>query len=105
MVKAEWVSYIQLNMTREAKIQSCCNCELQFHYPKNLDLDNPLEFKLCLKNSSNDDTNYSNNSNNSNNSYGENIKTDLPIVLDDFSGLADCSKNFTSFLTVARKFR
>ena len=78
MVKAEWVSYIQLNMTREAKIQSCCNCELQFHYPKTLDLDN---------------------------SYGENIKTDLPIVLDDFSGLADCSKNFTSFLTVARKFR
>ena len=56
IVRPEWVSYIQLNKTREVEIQSWFNQELQCHYPKNLeDLDHLLEkFKLRSKNSSND---------------------------------------------------
>ena len=31
--KTEWVSYIDLTKEREAEIQSCFNCEAEFHYP------------------------------------------------------------------------
>ena len=34
LVKAEWISYIKLDKRREAEIQSCFDCELEFHYPK-----------------------------------------------------------------------
>ena len=36
--------------------------------------------------------------------FGEKAKRDRLIVMDDVSGLADKSKKFASFLTVARKF-
>ena len=32
---AEWVSYIKLDKKREAEIQSCFYCELNFYYPRN----------------------------------------------------------------------
>ena len=33
--KAEWVSFIKLDKQREAEIQSCFECELDFYYPRN----------------------------------------------------------------------
>ena len=32
--KAEWVSYIILTREREAEIESCFQCEVEFHYPQ-----------------------------------------------------------------------
>ena len=48
LVKTEWVSYIKLDKAREAEIQSCFNCQVEFHYPKNREaFDNLLEdFKI-----------------------------------------------------------
>ena len=37
LVKAEWVSYIKLDIGREAEIQFCFSCDLELHYPKNKD--------------------------------------------------------------------
>ena len=34
LVKAEWVSYIQLDKTSETKIQFRFNCDIEFHYPR-----------------------------------------------------------------------
>ena len=50
--------------------------------------------------------NYDDNSNNKNvnSSFGENRKMDRLIIMDDVSGIADVSKNFSNFLTVSRKF-
>ena len=36
--------------------------------------------------------------------WGENIKRDSIIVLDDVNGLADLSPSFVTFLTVCRKY-
>ena len=59
------------------------------------------EFKLRSKNSSrNIDTSSLNGSN-----YGGNIQRDRLIVMDNFSGLAETSQKFASFVTVARKFK
>ena len=96
------MSYIQLNKTREAEIQSCFSCDIEFHYPKDKDhFDNILgEIKLRSKNSSSNIDTSSLNS-----SYEDNVKRDLLIVLDDVSGLADTSKKISSFLNIARKFK
>ena len=86
-MKAEWVLYIQLDNIKEAEIQSCFNCDIEFHYLRDKEwFDNLLEdFKLCSKNSSNNVYTSSLNSSN----YGENIKRDRVIVMDDVTGLAD----------------
>ena len=94
LVKVEWVSYIPLDKTREAEIQSCFSCDIEFHYPRDKDrLDNLLEeFKLRSKNSSsNIDTSFLNSS------YGEHIKRDSLIVMDDVSCLAETYKNVQVF--------
>ena len=46
-----------------------------------------------------------NSANSINSVYGENIKRNRLIVMDNVSGLADTSQKFGSFLTVARKFK
>ena len=33
IVKAEWVSSIELTLTREVEIQSIFSCDAEFHYP------------------------------------------------------------------------
>ena len=40
---------------------------------------------------------------NVNSSFGENRKMDPLIIMDDVSGIADVSKNFSNYLTVSRK--
>ena len=102
LVKTEWISYIKLDKSREAEIQSCFNCDIEFHYPNNKDkFENLLQdFKLHSRSNKISDDTISDS-----NSYEENIKRDCLIVIDDVSGLADTSQKFASFLTIARKFR
>ena len=96
-VKTEWVSSIQLSMTREVEVHSSLICDVSLYYPQTLKaFDNLVEdFKLKLI----DDTDSTNNNN-----YRENKKTDRLIVMDNVLHLADCSNIFASFLTVTRKF-
>ena len=106
--KAEWVSFIKLEKQREAEIQSCFECELDFYYPRNKEqFEELLEYFKTKSNSSEiennninseiDDVNYLTN-------YGEKSIRSRLIVMDDVSGLADLSTKFANFLTVARKF-
>ena len=94
----KWLSGIKLSEKREAEIESNFSCEVKFDYPNDKDeLNDRLEeYKLESENNSNDDDNV--------NIFGENKKRDKLIVFDDVSGLADDSKKFASFLTVARKY-
>ena len=49
--KIEWVSYIKLPKEREAEIESCFTCEVEFHYPQDQDALTDLldEFKKKIK--------------------------------------------------------
>ena len=106
LVKVEWVSYVKLDKRREAEIQSCFSCELEFHYPKNKEnFENLLQdFKIKSSKSGESSDTYSADDN-GDGTYGENTKRDRLIVMNDVSGLADASQKCASFLTVARKFR
>ena len=83
----------------KAKIQSCFSNETEVHIAKEPDEHDSLIETLKLRTrdtvENKDDVNYL---------FGENKKTDLCIVMDDVSGVADISKNFSTFLTVSRKF-
>ena len=48
IVKADWVSSIELTPTREAEVQSSFSCDIEFHYPQTLEpFDDLIEdFKL-----------------------------------------------------------
>ena len=96
----KWVSGIRLNGKREAEIESNFSCEVNFAYPTDKEelADKIEEYKLESE-SENDNDNFDNV-----NIFGENKKRDKLIVFDDVSGLADDSKKFASFLTVARKY-
>ena len=97
----KWLSGIRLNKKREAEIESNFNCEVNFAYPNDRDelADKIEEYKLESESEGENDDNIDNV-----NSFGENKKRDKLIVFDDVSGLADDSKKFASFLTVARKY-
>ena len=100
--KVKWVSGIRLSKRREAEIESNFSCEVKFSYPiDEVELGDKLEeFKL----ESESENNNNNNNNNNVNVFGEKSIRDRLIVFDDVSGLADTSKKFVSFLTVARKY-
>ena len=99
----KWLSGIRLNKKREAEIESNFNCEVNFAYPNDKDelADKIEEYKLESEGQTNEnnDEDYQ-----TVNIFGENKKRDKLIVFDDVSGLADDSKKFASFLTVARKY-
>ena len=99
--KVKWVSGIQLSKRREAEIASNFSCDINFSYPNDADelSDKLEEFKI---ESESDETTTTNNNNV--NVFGENSARDWLIVFDDVSGLADDSKKFVNFLTVARKY-
>ena len=96
----KWLSGIRLNRKREAEIESNFSCEVNFAYPNDKEelADKIEEYKLESE-SENDDDNIDNV-----NIFGENKKRDKLIIFDDVSGLADDSKKFCSFLTIARKY-
>ena len=104
----EWVSFIKLDKTREAEIQSCFECELDFYYPRNKEhFEELLEYFKTKSNSSEIENNNINNDINDVTyitNYGEKSIRSRLIVMDDVSGLADLSTKFANFLTVARKF-
>ena len=104
--KVEWVSYIKLKAEREAEIESCFSCDVEFHYSKGLEkfADLLKDFKAHSNAAKAIDT-YSLDDDNDNeySGFGEKINRDRLIVMEDVSGLADESKKFASFLTVARK--
>ena len=97
--KVKWISGIRLSKRREAEIESNFSCEVKFSYPIDEDefADKLEEFKLESESENNSE-------NNNVNVFGEKSVRDRLIVFDDVSGLADTSKKFVSFLTVARKY-
>ena len=104
---AEWVSFIKLDKTREAKIQFCFECELDFYYPRNKEhFEELLEyFKTKSDSSEIEKSNINSGVSDVNiTNYGEKSIRSRLIVTDDVSGLADLSTKFANFLTVARKF-
>ena len=104
------MSFIKLDKAREAEIQSCFECKLDFYYPRNKEqFEELLEYFKTKSNSSEIENNMnSDNSNDINDvniiNYGEKSIRSRLIVMDDVSGLADLSTKFGNFLTVARKF-
>ena len=100
--KVKWVSGIRLNKRRrrEAEIEPNFSCEVRFSYPIDEDelSDKLEEFQLESESENNKENN------NDVNVFGEKSVRDRLIVFDDVSGLADTSKKFASFLTVARKY-
>ena len=100
--EAEWISGIKLTEAREAEIQSNFSCDLNFSYPSEInELESIIEeLKIKSRSEQNSDQNIVN----KNDVFGEKSKRDKLIVFDDVSGLADDSKKFASFLTVARKY-
>ena len=118
IIKTEWVSYIKLDKKREAQIQSCFDCQVDFYYPRSKEnFDNLLEYFKAKSSSSDEgleDKEQEENDTHSDendvdiiygNGFGEKSNRNRLIVMDDVSGLADTSAKFTSFLTVARKFK
>ena len=97
--KVKWISGIRLSKRREAEIESNFSCEVKFSYPIDEDefADKLEEFKLESESENNSE-------NNNVNVFGEKSVRDRLIVFDDVSGLADTSKKFVSFFTVARKY-
>ena len=97
IIKTEWMSRIDIDKQREAKIQSYFSNDTEIHIAQEQDkLDSLIEaFKQRLHENSD--------KNNVNNSFGENKKLDRVIIMDDISGVADISKNLANFLTVSRK--
>ena len=103
--KVKWVSGIQLSQRREVEIASNFSCDIEFSYPNDADeLSDKLE-EFKLESESYETTITATTTNNNNvNVFGEKSARDRLIVFDDVSGLADDSKKFVSFLTVARKY-
>ena len=98
IVKTEWVSRIVIGKKREAEIQSYFKNETEVHIAQDQDkLDSVIDTFKQRSHEIYGDSNV-------NSSFGENRKMDRLIVMDDVSGVADISKNFSNFLTVSRKF-
>ena len=88
--RVEWVSYIDLEKEREAEIEACFSCDVDFE-----DLLEVFKARLrtAKRNDNDDDTSMSDNKF-FNESYGFEEKTihNRLIVMDDVSGLAHESK-------------
>ena len=78
---------------KEAEIESCFQCEVEFHYSQDqVALSDLIEgFKSRSSRNSNE--------NNVNNIFGEKTVGDRLIIMDDFSGLADKSKKSAAFFS------
>ena len=99
----KWLSGIKLSKKREAEIESNFKCDVNFAYPNDKEelADKIDEYKLESESNEEEEEEEENENVNT---FGENKKRNKLIVFDDVSGLADDSKKFASFLTVARKY-
>ena len=89
-----WVSKIVLSSEREEIIrESFVDQELQFCYPHDIE-----DFNYLIENFTQKKSDYLDNE------MGENLTIDKLIVMDDVSGLADKSSDYSNFLTVSRKY-
>ena len=106
----------QIGKKREAQIQSCFDCQVDFYYPRKKEqFDNLLEYFKTKSNSDDktledkvqeeNDTHSENGDVKFDCGFGEKSNRNRLIVMDDVSGLADTSSKFAGFLTVARKFK
>ena len=90
-----WVSKIYLSHEREESIRDCfLDQNVQFAYPANIDDFNFLIDSFMSERSLSV----------SENNMGELPQINKLIIMDDVSGLADKSEDFSNFLTVSRKY-
>ena len=90
--KVKWVSYTELKSKREAEIESCFSCDVEFHYPKGLEkFENLLEdFTVRLNTTKvHNNTYLSDEEDIVNSSFGEKTNRDRLAVMDAVSGLAN----------------
>ena len=89
-----WVSKILLSSEREDQIRdSFIDQKVHFSYPNDLD-----DFNYLVVNFTQDKSEYADSE------LGENLPINKLIIMDDVSGLADKSQDFSNFLTVSRKY-
>ena len=89
-----WVSKTFLSKGREDVIrESFQDQEVNFSYPQDLD-----GFEYLLGNFTQNKSEYTKNE------LGEELKIDKLIIMDNVSGLADKSGEFSNFFTVSRKY-
>ena len=89
-----WVSKIALSEEREDAIRNSFDKhEVHFSYPQNVD-----DFNYLIESFMRSKSEYRNSG------MGEEMAITQLIVMDDVSGLADKSNNFSNFLTVSRKY-
>ena len=91
LVKTEWISRIDIDKKREAKIQSCFSNQTEVHIAKERDeLDSLIEtFKLRTHDIPDE--------NDVNSLFGENKKMDRLIVMGDISVVADILEKLQTF--------
>ena len=95
IINVFWVSKIFLSPEREEAIRDCfVDQNVQFTYPNNIDGFNYLTDSFMSEKSQSA----------SENNLGEQAHINKLIIMDDVSGLADKSEDFSNFLTVSRKY-
>ena len=93
LIEVFWVSKIVLSKEREDNIRdSFEDQEVHFSYPHDLD-----DFNYLVENFMQNKSDYIDNE------EGEELSVTRLIVMDDMSGLADKSEEFSNFLTFSRK--
>ena len=97
---ADWVSKINLFRGREDNLRKTFSyASVEFHYPEDLS-----EFDTLLETFRDEEAEEEDNSDVNNIIMGEIRELDRLIVMDNVSGLAGKSNEFSSFLTVSQKF-
>ena len=98
-MSVDWISKIELSENREHQIRRTFSyASVEFHYPNDI-----AEFETILDLLKDNKTVV--NIENNDFEIGENDLLDRLIIMDDVNGLADKSMEFSSFLTVSRKYR
>ena len=95
----DWVSKIKLSKGKEDHLRRTFSyVSVEFHYPEDLG-----EFDTLLE-TFRDETEFEDDNSDVNSIVmGENRELDRLIVMEDVSGLADKSNEFSNFLTLSRK--
>ena len=95
IVNAFWISKIYLSPERKEAIRNCfVDQNVQFAHPNNIE-----DFNYLIDNFMSERSQST-----SENDLGELTQIDKLIIMDDVSGLADKSHDFSNFLTVSRKY-
>ena len=91
-----WVPKINLSEEREESIRASFEDQnIYFHYPSDLE-----DFIFLVSDFTQNKSIYTD----ENNVLGENLIVNKLVVMDNVSGLADKSEEFSNFLTVSRKY-